>query len=51
MEWYAQASETAIAANELGAAEYQKLLGEMERSGNAVLALDAMAERVVPREP
>ena len=51
LEWYAQASETAAVVRELGPGEYQKLLGEMERSGNPVLALGAMAEQIVPKEP
>ncbi len=49
LEWFAQLYRTASAVKELSESEYQKLLAEMQRSGNPVLALYAIAERTVPR--
>jgi hypothetical protein len=48
LEWFAQLYRTASAVKELSESEYRKLLAEMQRSGNPVLALYAIAERTVP---
>jgi hypothetical protein len=51
LEWYAQVQTTASAVKELSPGEYNKLLTEMERSGDPVLALYAISARILPSSP
>jgi hypothetical protein len=48
LEWYAQVHRTASSVRDLGPEATASFLSELERSGNPILNLYAVAARVIP---
>jgi hypothetical protein len=48
LEWYGQVQRTASSVRDLGLEATARFLGELERSGNPILNLYAVAARVIP---